>query len=427
MKKFILLVFLFPLLLMAQENNEKVLFHTIKTYQDFAEVIKETKEKNKIAVIIFINKNFISKTSFANFIDELKEQFNKDSLADVVNKNFVCNILLFDNYDKRSTVDNKFISELITGCRIGKNVMYFLYANSKGEIIHKNYFKYFTRDGKDGKDGNFFLSLKEALDSTNHCYTLLKKFKAGERDTGFIKHFFHTLTFSADDSTDQFVLDYINSQKNIYTKTNADIIMGSFAHFAAFNHIYQNHDKWAEIISENYLDSFYRHQISNIIRETYYWVYNFRFSSTDSIVSSFQDKYPKYGRLEAVLFFLNQYSGNNPIQIELYDNIVNHYFDLDIIKELSASQLNNIAWHIFQYSLNSQSLFNASNLSKQCLVIKKNNPMYLDTYANLLYKLGHTKEAIEIEEQALELAETSNKKNYEKVIDKMKNGNPTWK
>jgi hypothetical protein len=58
---------------------------------------------------------------------------------------------------------------------------------------------------------------------------------------------------------------------------------------------------------------------------------------------------------------------------------------------------------------------------------KNQEPGMMDTYANILYKLGRTNEAIKVEEKALALADESDKKGYQDVIDKMKKGEKTWK
>ncbi|HEX4851960.1 MAG TPA: hypothetical protein VFV08_14190, partial [Puia sp.] len=57
----------------------------------------------------------------------------------------------------------------------------------------------------------------------------------------------------------------------------------------------------------------------------------------------------------------------------------------------------------------------------------------LDTYASLLYKLGRTEEAIQWEEKALSTIYSSEyyeknglKKTYQKVIEQMKNSEPTY-
>jgi hypothetical protein len=55
----------------------------------------------------------------------------------------------------------------------------------------------------------------------------------------------------------------------------------------------------------------------------------------------------------------------------------------------------------------------------------KENPAFMDTYANIIYKLGNKEEAIKWEEKALALS--NNDKSYQETIDKMKKGEKTWK
>jgi tetratricopeptide (TPR) repeat protein len=51
----------------------------------------------------------------------------------------------------------------------------------------------------------------------------------------------------------------------------------------------------------------------------------------------------------------------------------------------------------------------------------KENHMYLDTYANILYKLGNKEEAIKWEEKAIALGG-----DYNDTLEKMKKGEKTW-
>ncbi len=57
-------------------------------------------------------------------------------------------------------------------------------------------------------------------------------------------------------------------------------------------------------------------------------------------------------------------------------------------------------------------------------------PNALDTYANLLYKLGQTNKAIQAEELAVTLSSKyfipEKKEEFLKNIEKMKTGKPTW-
>ena len=58
---------------------------------------------------------------------------------------------------------------------------------------------------------------------------------------------------------------------------------------------------------------------------------------------------------------------------------------------------------------------------------ERNNPAFLDTYANLQYRIGNTKQAIEIETKALSLAPDTDKDSYIETLGKMKKGEKTWR
>jgi predicted NodU family carbamoyl transferase len=53
-------------------------------------------------------------------------------------------------------------------------------------------------------------------------------------------------------------------------------------------------------------------------------------------------------------------------------------------------------------------------------------PGFMDTYANILYKLGKKDDAIALEEKAMGLAPAGDRANYQSTIDKMKKGEKTW-
>ena len=61
---------------------------------------------------------------------------------------------------------------------------------------------------------------------------------------------------------------------------------------------------------------------------------------------------------------------------------------------------------------------------------KSNHSNFMDTYANLLYKLGRKEEAIKHAKLAVEIARRDDKENIATVVTatiaKMKNGEPTW-
>jgi len=92
--------------------------------------------------------------------------------------------------------------------------------------------------------------------------------------------------------------------------------------------------------------------------------------------------------------------------------------------------LNQIAWDLFEKTKDKNALGNALAWSKRSLEFVPNNATYLDTYANLLYKLGQKQEAIINEKEALRLADKKDAETYkgmEDTLRKMNAGEKTWK
>jgi thioredoxin-related protein len=95
-----------------------------------------------------------------------------------------------------------------------------------------------------------------------------------------------------------------------------------------------------------------------------------------------------------------------------------------------GQSLNQIAWDLFKKATDKIALQNALIWSKRSLEFAPNNAAYLDTYANLFYKLGQKQEAITNEKEALRLADKKDVETYkgmEETLRKMNAGEKTWK
>jgi thiol-disulfide isomerase/thioredoxin len=95
-------------------------------------------------------------------------------------------------------------------------------------------------------------------------------------------------------------------------------------------------------------------------------------------------------------------------------------------RNLISQKLNNIAWEVFGKISNVNVLKDALRLSKRSLELDPKNPAWMDTYANLLYKLGQKEEAIIIEEETMNLDNKESKEGFKKTVQKMKTGEKTW-
>jgi len=94
--------------------------------------------------------------------------------------------------------------------------------------------------------------------------------------------------------------------------------------------------------------------------------------------------------------------------------------------------LNNWAWDIFTKSQDKEQLKFALGWSKRTFTKKtedKIDPNHMDTYANILYKLGKTTKAIQMEKRVIDLATKRGLPDlavFQGVLAKMQAGQPTW-
>lgn len=103
--------------------------------------------------------------------------------------------------------------------------------------------------------------------------------------------------------------------------------------------------------------------------------------------------------------------------------------------DISFFYMNNDAWWVFERTNDKKLLESA--LRWQAKVIKAEaanpNPNAIDTYANLLYKLGRKQEAIKWQQKATNIDSSNAAKNnwqpnavFRETVEKMKAGKPTW-
>ncbi len=87
----------------------------------------------------------------------------------------------------------------------------------------------------------------------------------------------------------------------------------------------------------------------------------------------------------------------------------------------TAMTLNNLAWSYVETMKDKADWSKALAWSARSLELNR-DASYLDTYANLLFRLGKKKEAIKIETEALNKSEPQQKEDYQATLDKMKRG-----
>jgi len=101
----------------------------------------------------------------------------------------------------------------------------------------------------------------------------------------------------------------------------------------------------------------------------------------------------------------------------------------DPVGDLGNLGVNNICWEVIFLHLTDKKVLAAA--IRQMERVVKSRPEdceYADTYANLLYKMGHPVEAMEWEKKAIDLAKISNvdDKRFRVSLEKMQKGKSTW-
>ena len=95
-------------------------------------------------------------------------------------------------------------------------------------------------------------------------------------------------------------------------------------------------------------------------------------------------------------------------------------------EKATSQELNSYAWAVFENCKDMTCVTQALDWSKRSFK-DKDNEMFMDTYANILHKMGKTQDAIVWEKKALALATGDQKKSYQETLDKMEKGEKTWK
>ncbi len=99
--------------------------------------------------------------------------------------------------------------------------------------------------------------------------------------------------------------------------------------------------------------------------------------------------------------------------------------------KLGPRELNNIAWdYLFMHCSDQKCLQDALKWSKRSRDLAPAECSYIDTYANILYKMGNINEAVDWEKKAIEKGELykdePDLKDFQINLEKMQKGEKTW-
>lgn len=295
----------------------------------------------------------------------------------------------------------------------------YLFLSSNGELVHK-----FV--GATDAAG-FVAKGKAALDPNKQFFTLQKKYNAGNREAVFLKAFASAADEAGEsDLANEVANHYLATQKDLLTKENLEFILQytTTSTTKGFDVLQKNTAKADAVVGE-YKAS--RLVIAIITNEEIFSNIKKGYVPTATDWGNYEKKvtakYPTHS-VEAIMkakIIVYKFYKNWTSFLE----VVFPYMEKFGIKE-DAAVLNDYSFNVFEHSGNTTHLNKALEWSKRSLV-KEQTAAYLDTYANILYRLGKKTEAIEWQTKAVNAAnDADEKEQYQDILNKMKKGEKTW-
>lgn len=411
MKKLFFLMLLTPLLSLAQQTGTHF-EHNLS----WTQAKEKAKKENKY---LFVD-------CFTTWCGPCKYMtatiFPQQKVGDFFNKNFVNIKVQMDKTPKDNEEVKSWYADALSIAKDYKVRAYptFLIFSPDGELVHQVV---------GGGEADYFIAkVNKAFKPETQYFTVLKKYKAGDKNPEFLK----SLTYAADEAydtetKDKVATEYIASQKDLYTKDNLEFL-GKFtanSKSKGFDVILKNPEKVDEVLGKGTANKI----LTDIIMdEEVYALVKGKSDpnvNVDEIEATIKKKYPLVDLSKSLAMFKVQLYQNKKdwtnYQAAALSYMRKYGNDVDV------NTLNSLAWTVFENCHDPACVAEALNWSKRSVEATNNaQPALMDTYANLLHKLGKTEEAIKWEEKAINLVPDAEKANYQGTLDKMKKGEKTW-
>ena len=294
----------------------------------------------------------------------------------------------------------------------------YLFFDPNGKLVH--------RAVGSSEAEKFIAKGMDAIDPEKQYYVLLEKYKAGKKDPEFLRNLAYVCRDAYDrEYTDIVSKEYLKTQHDLWTEENVKFIdnFTRSSKDAGFALIHQNPAKFDEARGAGAANK----KIVDIVmaEEVFSKIFRKDVVAPDwnGLTKSLNDKYPLYAKEILATARVNYYQRKqdwNNFEVAVID------FMKDYGKNVNPDELNSFAWTIFENCKDMTCVKEALSWSKRSFE-GNNKPMFIDTYANILYKLGRKDEAIDWQTKAVALVGEEEKKHYSETLDKMKKGEKTWK
>ncbi|RYZ23979.1 MAG: DUF255 domain-containing protein [Chitinophagaceae bacterium] len=404
MRKWFLLLCSLPMLASAQDKG--IQFTHAASWD---EVVQQAQKEKKM---IFVD----AYTTWCGPCKYLsKEIFTQEKVGRYFNDKFISVKLQLDTTEKDEEYVKQWYphaSKVMHGLKV--NVFpTLLFFDSNGLPVH--------RFSGAGDASHLLEDAARALDPSQQFYTLQKRYNAGERDIELLRNFSNAaLKAYQPEVAEKAFVDYIQNTGSQVSAENAQMIymMASKPTDLAFEMMAADPKAFDKAFGKTGAAD---ERISTVLFDHFVQAMMTTGSASGAAeqASTLKTKYPVAAATAEsrarVYFAMNM--GDWPAFTQAAASYMKKYGT-----KVTPEEKNNIAWAYFEHVNDKPLLNEALGWSKASLVT--NDPNHMDTYANLLHKLGRTAEAIQVETKAMGMAK--DKQSFQANIDKMKKGQKTW-
>jgi thioredoxin-related protein len=262
----------------------------------------------------------------------------------------------------------------------------------------------------------------DAFDTTKQYYTQTAEYDNGRRDSAFLRRLTWQCINLYDPAKARIVAnDYLKTQTDLYTKGTLDIIVETTTkstdeYFTLFTDHAAAVDK---VLGPDAANKFVR---TVYLREgTGLKPGDTRQPDWVAIHARIAAKLPDQADELTLRIKVNFYQRNK--DWTHFEPAIVAYMK-NYGARMPDDVLNSVAWSAFSGCTDMTCVAEILDWSKR--LKESNEPAFLDTYANILYKMGHKDDAIALEQKAVSLSAAGDKADMQATLDKMKKNEKTW-
>jgi thioredoxin-related protein len=345
--------------------------------------------------------------------------FPQEECGNFFNDKFVCVKVQLDSTEKDNDAVKSWYQDahnLMQQYAINAFPTFLVFAPD-GHVVHR-----MVGGSNDAK--GFIVRTEDALNPDKQYYTLLEKYKAGARDSSFLHRLAEQSVQAYDrENANQVAKAYFATQPNIYNQACLELMdqlttSTKDEEFAVFLHHSKEVNK---ILGKGKAEQ----KVNQLLAREYVYSKVFHDNAApdwQALKASLAAKYPTQAPevIEQSKVVYYQEKGD----WAHFQTAVVAYMK-KYGSNASPDQLNEYAWTVFQKCPDMNCVTEALEWSKRSFSDNQ-NPGFMDTYANILYKIGKKDDAIAWEEKAISLADEATKTSLQPTLDKMKKGEKTW-